>query len=48
MEITSSPLNQFLTYLPATTVQRKDWNLFRMFSFRKNDLIQSEGGVNNG
>ncbi len=28
MEITSSPLNQFQTYLPATPVQRKDRNLF--------------------
>ena len=30
MEITSSPLNQFQTYLPAIPVQRKDRNLFRM------------------
>ena len=30
MEITSSPLNQFQTYLTATPVQRKDRNLFRM------------------
>jgi len=30
VEITSSPLNQFETYLPATPVQRKDRNQFRM------------------
>jgi len=30
VDITSSPLNQFQTYLPATPVQRKDRNLFRM------------------
>jgi hypothetical protein len=30
VEITSSPLNQFQTYLPATPMQRKDQNLFRM------------------
>jgi hypothetical protein len=28
--ITSFPLNQFQTYLPATPVHRKDRNLFRM------------------
>jgi len=28
--ITSSPLNQFQTYLPATPVQRKDQNLYCM------------------
>jgi hypothetical protein len=30
VEITSFPLNQFQTYLPATPVHRKDRNLFCM------------------
>ncbi len=47
VDITSSPLNQFQTYLPATPVKRKDRNLFRMCPGRLLGVSRSvfrEGG----